>query len=344
MEFGKYSPMYVACEDKLITIRDMPTLSNHEKKLLKTFFSKYHTKKFSSSQRKKLQELDRYLDIPLVQAVFDKYSTFTSFCRLLDNDCEIIPKKFKTNTNIVYMSIKRNHLPAYIKALELGCKLFQHQHDFLAIPRIPHHYSVTWLAMIHGSIDILNYAYQEGPICECCNDQGICYRMNEQCINGKLGRVPVNESKVIQCLQFLKTKGHTGNTILCAYAAAAGWLECLQYLISEGCAVDGYITSLYAAANGHLHVLTYLMEHNYNWNALLTFYAARHGHLDCLRYIHQKGCFISEVDCLAAISHGHVHCVQYMIEHGCHAFQQYLSHAQRFGQHNCITFLTPYVS
>ena len=48
------------------------------------------------------------------------------------------------------------------------------------------------------------------------------------------------------------------------------------------------ILPLRAASNGHLHILEYLVEREYdNYDEMACERAAKNGHLDCLKYLHE---------------------------------------------------------
>jgi hypothetical protein len=106
----------------------------------------------------------------------------------------------------------------------------------------------------------------------------------------------------------------------CAHAALHGQLECLKYLHEEVKAPwGGSTTAAWAAANGHLHILEYLVEREYDkFNAWACRNAAENGHLDCLKYLHEV--VKAPWDWLAvhvAHENNQLECLQYLLDNDC---------------------------
>jgi len=79
IEYGLHSPVGVVCEngDK-VTVDQLINLKDYE--LLLALFRGEDV----SSQREKLESLDRYLDIPFIEAYFNR-TNFNAFKRLVVN-------------------------------------------------------------------------------------------------------------------------------------------------------------------------------------------------------------------------------------------------------------------
>jgi len=90
----------------------------------------------------------------------------------------------------------------------------------------------------------------------------------------------------------------------------------LKYLHEIAKAPWGCDTASSAALNGHLHILEYLVEREYDeYDEFACTYAAQYGHLDCLKYLHEvaKAPWDSKTANRAA-SNGHLHILEYLVE------------------------------
>ncbi len=65
--FGNLSPLHIQCEDESVTLSEL--IQSNEEALLRDFLKNYQTKDFSAC-RAELEHLDKFLDIPLVEAYF----------------------------------------------------------------------------------------------------------------------------------------------------------------------------------------------------------------------------------------------------------------------------------
>lgn len=104
----------------------------------------------------------------------------------------------------------------------------------------------------------------------------------------------------------------------CTTAAYTGQLECLKYMIDQGC--EWYVFPLLscAASNGHLHILKYIyqLDGSLDHRGLCTD-AAETGQLECLRWLHETGFSWSVVTFSVALAGGHTECVEYLRANGC---------------------------
>ena len=95
-------------------------------------------------------------------------------------------------------------------------------------------------------------------------------------------------------------------------AAAAGSLDCLQYLRDNQPNISEWSmsTTRAAAENGHLSCLQYLLENECEWDRKeLLVAAAGNGHENCLQYLFEKGAQWSEDVCTAAAKGGSFSCL-----------------------------------
>lgn len=107
-------------------------------------------------------------------------------------------------------------------------------------------------------------------------------------------------------------------TKLSAALAFLGYLDCLQYLVTQqpsSIMIDQCTAA--AAESGHLEVLKFLRSYGCPWTRATTREAAGGGHIDCLRYAHEHGCAWDASCCTAAARGGHLECLIYARESGC---------------------------
>ena len=97
-EFGDETPLKIQCEDGRVTLEDM--ISEKQITVLNGLFSGQDMK----DEQKRLEMLDKYLSIPLVEAYFNPTS-YSAFHRLVMNGCTVFPKyrdtRNKTDNNYV---------------------------------------------------------------------------------------------------------------------------------------------------------------------------------------------------------------------------------------------------
>ena len=104
----------------------------------------------------------------------------------------------------------------------------------------------------------------------------------------------------------------------CSFAAKNGHLECLKYLREEAMALWDKRTGARAVLSGHLHILEYLFEHNYRYDAYACWHAAKKGHLDCLKYLREtaKAPWNSRA-VFWAHKINRPECLQYLLDNNC---------------------------
>ena len=113
-EFGDETPLRIKCEDGHVTLEDM--ISKEQIKLLDGLFSG----RDMNDHKDQLDMLDKYLNIPLVEAYFNPTS-YKAFHRLVDNKCSIIPNYDPTELKFCQEAAKQNHSETLKRAYEIGC-------------------------------------------------------------------------------------------------------------------------------------------------------------------------------------------------------------------------------
>ena len=74
----------------------------------------------------------------------------------------------------------------------------------------------------------------------------------------------------------------------------------------------------FAARKGHLHILKYLFESNYNQFEYACEDAAKNGHLDCLKYLRETAKAHWHSGAIRkAHENNHPECLQYLLDNNC---------------------------
>lgn len=104
----------------------------------------------------------------------------------------------------------------------------------------------------------------------------------------------------------------------CAAAAAEGHLECLQYLLENGCPVN--YDHICENAAEHVDCLTYVHQHGGQLTRAVAIKAAQRGALACLQYLHAHGC-VFDVTVANACAENYLSptCLQFLLDVGCPA-------------------------
>ncbi len=349
MEFGKHSPVGVLCNDKKVTLEDLH-VSSDDISLLETLFQNPNTISLSNDLRVRLEVLDKYLDIPLVQAVL-RPVCFHSFHRLVQNQCTIIPASFSNNKRILELAIEHGEMETFVAAYQL------HPLDVAAtMLRTDNHPYLVDLAVMFDRQEIVDFLVTKNVYDE-ENQKMIC------AIAARYGRL-----RILQCLcevyhfvcdvhtirnaadeghleivKYLFERKCPWDASVTAMAAKNGRLSCLQFLVENECEMDGmalfeavkhghydcvvYLSNQHgpwtwnlvdtAARYGHLEIIGFLRERGYPWNTSTCAMAARYGHLYILKYLHENQCPWDYHTRVEAANQGHTDCLTYAIEHGC---------------------------
>ena len=137
------------------------------------------------------------------------------------------------------------------------------------------------------------------------------------------------------------------SSIVCERAAEDGQLECLKYLHEvagvewEGQKKGGSLAAA-AAKNGHLHILKYLVEKDYDIpRPRACDEAAENGHLECLKYLREVAkAPWDKKTVLGAAENAHLHILKYLVEGRYPYFQaSACARTARSGHLECLKYL-----
>ena len=141
----------------------------------------------------------------------------------------------------------------------------------------------------------------------------------------------------LDCLAYLIENGCEVTRRAGYGAAKNGHVECLRLSLENGCRIDRN-TSLFAAKGGHLHCLELLLSHNCPLSEKSASAAARGGFLDCLKRIRKAGCRLLPEVCEISAGKGHLPCLQFAFEHGCEWDKGTCYAAAQSGSLECLRF------
>lgn len=119
-------------------------------------------------------------------------------------------------------------------------------------------------------------------------------------------------------------------------AAAAGYINIIDYLVVSGQKLSAKIT-MYAAAGGHLSCLKYLIDHGCPVNDYAAMAAIKNGHLECIKYLHRATDARDHKSVLRAAANGHVHIMQWLNEFMVDTYSW--NYAARYGQLEMLKWL-----
>ncbi|CAL6375199.1 unnamed protein product [Bathycoccus prasinos] len=125
----------------------------------------------------------------------------------------------------------------------------------------------------------------------------------------------------VEMLKYCLENDCPTSSIVCERAAEDGQLECLKYLHEvagvewEGQKKGGSLAAA-AAKNGHLHILKYLVEKDYDIpRPRACDEAAENGHLECLKYLREVAkAPWDKKTVLGAAENAHLHILKYLVE------------------------------
>lgn len=97
----------------------------------------------------------------------------------------------------------------------------------------------------------------------------------------------------LDCLRYLIENGceYDEDDIIFYAASGSGNIECIKYLLGKGCKMDKDTCAI-AAKRGNLSCLRYLRENGCEWNEKTFRFAGDSGKIEVLRYVHESGCKI----------------------------------------------------
>jgi hypothetical protein len=339
MEFGKNSPVGVTCNDKVTTLTDL-NVSKDDISLLEELFRYPDTFELSQEIVCKLEALDKYLDIPLVQAL-TRPLCFHSFHRLIENECQIIPTMYTQNKRILEVAIEEGKINTFIKSYELNADTGIYLVD---------------LAVMHDQMPFIDFlltrnAYEEK------DEHMVC------ALAAKYGRLEILKSLRetydfawdkwagfnaaseghLSILMYLYENNCYLSSDAATMAAKNGYLDCLQYLVDKGCEISS--NALFEAVkHGHYYCVVFLREHHGPWMADLMTTAAKYGHLAIVQYLREEGYLWDCTTFSTAARNGHLHILQYLYENHCPWNESALIQAKNHGHEDCYQWLSANMS
>ena len=356
MEFGLLSPLKVKCDDETIGFSHLQMFSPGEKEILNYFFKHFDTMKINPKTRCLLKRMDRYLDIPLVQAVLDYRCSYESFKRLIINDCTLIPKKYLNKIALLLSeSIQDKKDP------EVFEKAFYLIEEHLPSKEDTDYdiYDVMGDAAKAGRIDIIKYIIEQhsGNWGDLFNQ----FTMRDAASAGQLHCVKyLHEMKCkwdsestqaaaenghYETLFYLAENGCPIHNDCLSYACGSGSVECVRYLHqNRGLELTRYCV-LNTIRHNQVQVLQYMIDHGIELPLSYVSVCSRYGSLEVLKFWYGiegdnlLNCFLVQT----ATELGHIHVVQYLLEVKCPFDKdEALQAATQYGHFDCYALILQY--
>jgi hypothetical protein len=305
MEFGKLSPLNVKCDDLTVELSDMENLTAYDISLLQLFFYTFESG-FSKEEREHLEKLDLYLDVPLVQAVFDEHRSYDSYKRLVMNGCTIIPKVYLNNKSYLISAIEEDNFQIFSHAFS--------QHD----------YFVTFHAVVHNRMEIVKFLYAH----------------DAESILHKEYTYQASKHRYLEMLTFLYEHGCCMHEMSLMVAVANGHEEVVKYIASLHLDHLERITPFVitsAIAHNQSNMLS-LIPHEKN-EPMYMIAAVRRGTVDSVRELRKQGFRWYTETVTAAAECGKLDIVKYLIEHGCPWSQEIIMVAAGYGHLDVVQYL-----
>lgn len=142
-----------------------------------------------------------------------------------------------------------------------------------------------------------------------------------------------------QILEWLLEKKYVLTSKACWYAARAGQLKSLQWLVKNGCKhTNGWICA-YAALNGHFDIVKWAYHNGCKMTEKACFYAAQGGHFDILKWLRKKKCPWDKYTCDCAAEHNRFEILKWAYENGCEMDICTLYHAAKCGNLEMVKWI-----
>ncbi len=139
-------------------------------------------------------------------------------------------------------------------------------------------------------------------------------------------------------VHLLREKGYDLNVEACEAAAAAGDLETLMYVHTEGCPWDERTTTA-AATHCHLSCLEYTLDFSCPSDEELMNKMAKLGLIEVLQMLHDRGFVWNETTALHAISNNQLECLTFLHLAGCELSPSVFCTAAKNGALECMEYL-----
>jgi hypothetical protein len=351
MEFGLLSPLRVKCDDETIGFSHLQMFSKGEKEILNYFFKNFETMKINSKTKCLLKRMDRYLDIPLIQAVLDYRCSYDSFKRLIINDCTLIPKKFLDKIGLLISeSIQDQKDPeVFEKAFHLMKHLGGEEDTNYDI------YDVTGDAAAAGRLDIVKYIIEQhsgnwgnlpNPFtmrAAAAAGQLHCVKYLHQikCQWNSDSTLAAAENGHYETLVYMIENGCPIHNECLSSACGSGSVECVRYLHQKGFKLTRYCV-LNTIRHNQVQVLQYMIDYGIQLPLSYVSVCSRYGSLDALKFLYGiegdklLNCSLVET----ATECGHIHVLQYLLEIKCPFDKdKVLQTATHYGQFDCYALL-----
>lgn len=189
------------------------------------------------------------------------------------------------------------------------------------------------LAIRANNLEIVKYLFKSA-------DSGDCCVLAAK--HGQLG-----------CLKYFHVQGSAWDQRTAKAAALFGHLECLRYVIENGCPAESNKEDVEGPAFPYIYELictvaltvapymqTYFVhpEDNKLWFEGLCDVPMKRK-LDCLKYLREQGCMWGWSTYRMAAASGHLETLMYVHEQGCPVFEHACEMAARYGHLECLRYL-----
>jgi len=203
----------------------------------------------------------------------------------------VLPKRFDENEDefdpydsLVYFALGPDCIPCVSYLRELGH---------------PWSEAYTEYAAENGFVDLFRHLIDSG--CPCSSENCSCLFAKAESLEG---------------LKFIFARRLPWDADACEAAAECGNLECLAFLVENGCPVNYDRICESAAAN--LRCLTYTHKRGGKLSPTVAVKAALAGALKCLEHLHTNGCiFTVEVANAYVQTNLSPECLQFLLDVGC---------------------------
>ncbi len=119
-----------------------------------------------------------------------------------------------------------------------------------------------------------------------------------------------------------------------------GYLDVLKTVLPNCPSFDTYNIPILASTEGHLHILKWCKENNFEFSIYCTNNASKNGHLDCLKFLIENRCDKSILNMFSNVcENGHLHCLTYLVEFGFKPTAAASNSAAENGHLECLTYL-----
>jgi hypothetical protein len=273
--------------DGEVALNELAMFSKGEKALLNIFFNLYDYVKWSDTIQRLLRRMDDYLDIPLVQAVYDKEATYESFKRLTINECTDIPFKYFKNGFARCIAAIRDKDPASFTVFTRLTTMQEYGESEMS--------AYVTEAAANGRLDILQFLFDV--------EKRAKPDLHITIAAAKFGH--------FDCVKFLHQRGCDLNpTLIGESACKLGHMDMLLYAMEHGPKLNkNYM--LAAIEYGHLHLVEMMRSRGIQFDNVCMGNALIHGQLDMIKLM-VNTIRLTTRHLRIAISYGHLEIVKFI--------------------------------